>query len=260
MKSYPAARVQALKLPSWLFKVAINVMYSHIHKNRPQIVSLDLSEESPLHKPQPAIATKERVNEAQTQATESDALPEDSGVMVTNLDDLPPRAPRYVPARPRGRLWRIVEGVVAAVLIASVVLGWLVVAEHFNSPAPAHQNQPVPTHQNQPVPTLTPVRGNLPPTRPAKILFNYHGKGEIFLDGWTPDGRYLGFIYDNQSNPDQLVNGGEHVYAWDSVTGTLKETFTLPSLPRDVQGNFAYGAVPPAQSPDAWNILCVCSR
>jgi RNA polymerase sigma-70 factor (ECF subfamily) len=48
LKSYPAERVRALKLPSWLFKIVINVMYSHTHKTRPQIVSLDLSEESPL--------------------------------------------------------------------------------------------------------------------------------------------------------------------------------------------------------------------
>jgi len=48
LKSYPAARVQALKLPSWLYKIAINVLYSHTHSTRPQLVSLDLLEESPL--------------------------------------------------------------------------------------------------------------------------------------------------------------------------------------------------------------------
>ena len=48
LKSYPASRVQALKLPSWLYKIAINVLNSHMHSARPHLVSLDLLEESPL--------------------------------------------------------------------------------------------------------------------------------------------------------------------------------------------------------------------
>jgi WD40 repeat protein/HEAT repeat protein len=184
-------------------------------------------------KQQIAIATQALVPAMQTQATNGEDMPENADIVVTDLDELPARVPHTVPVRPRGRLWRFAEGAVAAILVASIVLSWVALARHFNLSAPAQQNQPVPT--------LTPVQGGLPPTHPAKLLFDFHGKGEIFLDGWTPDGRYLGFINDNPSTPGQFVNGGEHVYAWDAATRTLKETFTLPTLPAGVQGNFGFG-------------------
>ena len=48
LKSYSATRVQTLKLQSWLYKITLNVLYSHMHSSRLQLISYDLSDEGPL--------------------------------------------------------------------------------------------------------------------------------------------------------------------------------------------------------------------
>lgn len=48
MKSYPNTRIQTLKLQPWLYKITLNVLYSHTHTSRLQLVSLDFSEEHSL--------------------------------------------------------------------------------------------------------------------------------------------------------------------------------------------------------------------
>lgn len=48
LKSYPAARIQALQLRQWLFKITLNVFRNHIRRLEPQSISLDTSEDSPL--------------------------------------------------------------------------------------------------------------------------------------------------------------------------------------------------------------------
>jgi len=199
-----------------------------LQQAHPAIAEAMASEASAPIKQQLARAPQARVDEMQAQATDSEDVQEESGVIVT---DLPARTPRYAPPTPRRRLWHIVEGAIAAVLVAGILLSWLVVAQHFHPSVPARQSQPAPT----------PVQSALPLTHPAKILFNYHGKGNIFMYGWTPDSRYLAFINDNPSTPGEFVNGGENVYVWDATTRKLTRTFTLPTLPAGVQGNFGFG-------------------
>ena len=201
-----------------------------LQQAHPALAAAMASAASAPIKQQLAMAPQARVDEMQTQATDSEDLQEEFGVVVT---DLPARAPRHAPATPRQRLWHIAEGAIAAVVVASILLGWLVVAQHFSRPVPAQQNQPAPT--------LTPVMCPLPATPPAQILCINHGKGRIFMDGWTPDSRYLAFINDNSSASGEFVNGGEHVYVWDATTRKLTRTFTPPTLPAGVQGSVSFG-------------------
>ncbi len=65
LKSYPAIRIQTLKLRPWLYKIALNVLYSHTHSSRPQIASCDFSEESSVldiedHSPGPEQEVRQR--------------------------------------------------------------------------------------------------------------------------------------------------------------------------------------------------------
>src|SRR5260370_16071078 len=46
--TYPRARIETLKLQPWLFKITLNEFRHHIRAARLHVVSLDLSDESPV--------------------------------------------------------------------------------------------------------------------------------------------------------------------------------------------------------------------
>jgi RNA polymerase sigma-70 factor (ECF subfamily) len=48
LKNYPASRIRTLQLRQWLYKITLNVFFNFIRRSGPQLVSLDLSEDSSL--------------------------------------------------------------------------------------------------------------------------------------------------------------------------------------------------------------------
>ena len=135
---------------------------------------------------------------------------------------------------------RIVEGVLAALLIVGLLVSWLVIAQKLH-PSIAHNGAASTTgHFNvSTVPTVTPriLNGK------GAIVLTYHSQGGLEYPTWSSDGKHLLFV----SDVGDGQHGGGSVYLWDVTTKKLTKTFTLPTL-SSAAGGYAW-------SPDGTRII-----
>ncbi len=140
----------------------------------------------------------------------------------------------------RRLLQRIVEGVLAALLIVGLLVSWLAITQKLH-PSTAHNGAASTTgHFNvSTVPTITlhALDGK------GAVVLTYHAPEGLGYPAWTSDGKHLLFV----SDAGDGQHGGGSVYVWDVTTKKLTKTFTLPTL-INATGGYAW-------SPDSTRII-----
>ena len=140
----------------------------------------------------------------------------------------------------RHQLRRIVEGVLAALLIVGLLASWLAIAQKLHPSTAQNGAASTTGHFNvSTVPTVTPhiLTGK------GVIVLTYHSQGGLEYPTWSSDGKHLLFV----SDVGDGQHGGGSVYSWDVTTKKLAKTFTLPTL-SNVTGGYAW-------SPDGTRII-----
>lgn len=105
---------------------------------------------------------------------------------------------------------RIMQGVVAALLIAGIAISWLAIAQrlHPTSGGVLISKTAIPSHPKQ-----------------GTVLFTYHTPQAIDYPIWSNDNRYMTFVTESSGNDSA------NVYVWNATTEKLTKVFSFAHLP-----------------------------
>ncbi|HEY6540239.1 MAG TPA: HEAT repeat domain-containing protein [Ktedonobacteraceae bacterium] len=158
-------------------------------------------------------------------AIEEDSDSDDTSVEITPLPELDSRATlrsaaqHVLPIVPKRKIIQhVLQGVVAALLIAGIALSWLAIAQRLHPAANGHLGNTgaTPAIVHSPIPSH-PKNG--------RILFTYHAQETVDYPIWSINGHYMTLVTESSNNDSA------NVYVWSAFTNRLSRAFSFTHLP-----------------------------